>query len=396
MKKSISIFIHCFPPAKGGLEYLIKEVKKILDKNYTVHIITGNGSTLDSYKTFKDFLPKNSQYKINHVHRLDLDFPKQRLFNKLFGKIIPKWGLFSPFYFGPILKYPPKILDIIKNSDIIIGSGMPTMMFYQSYLFAKKFDKKLILIPAYHNVPYYNNCPFFQQALNYASKILYLTPLERKYLTKNYKIDQSKLNQATFCPYTIEQIKSQQKKLPDIISQKLKRLKNKQVNIGFIGQITPRKNLVIFKHYLDKYLPYWQSRGYKLTIHLSGAKTSFSNQIEQLLKDHIKNNIVNITYNFKDLENEYSKFDVFVNPSVEESLGITNFEALYNGLSPIVHSDSAFADLTDKKSAFNNIDKLHEIITKNTPPASTNMSLLSQYNYDNFEETINDSFIQDR
>jgi len=81
---------------------------------------------------------------------------------------------------------------------------------------------------------------------------------------------------------------------------------------------------------------------------------------------------------------------------VEESLGITNFEALYNGLSPIVHSDSAFADLTDKKSAFNNIDKLHEIITKNTPPANTNMSLLSQYNYDNFEETINDSFIQDR
>lgn len=396
MKKTICIFIHCFPPAKGGLEYLISEVKKILDKNYIVHIITGNGSTLDSYKTFKDFLNTIPKDKKNNIHRLALNFPKQRIANKLLNKIILKWGFFSPFYFGPILKYPPKILDIIKNSDIIIGTGMPTLMFYQSYLFAKKYNKKLILIPAYHNVPYYNNCPFFQQTLNYASKILYLTPLEKKHLSKNYNIDSQKLVQTTFCPYTLSQIKSQQKLLPSIISQKLKRHEKKQINIGFIGQITPRKNLIVFKNYLDKYLPYWQNRGYKLIIHLSGAKTSFSSQIEQLLKDHIKNNIVNITYNFKSLENEYFKFDVFVNPSIEESLGITNFEALYNGLSPIVHSDSAFADLTDKKSAFNNIDKLHEIITKNIPLANINMSFLSQYNYDNFEKTLNDSFIQDR
>ena len=386
--KSISIFIHCFPPAKGGLEYLISEVKKILDKNYTVHIITGNGSTLDSYKTFKDFLNTISEDKINHIHRLNLNFSKQRLLNKIFSKIIPKWGLFSPFYFGPILKYPPKILDIIKNSDIIIGSGMPTMMFYQSYLFAKKFDKKLILIPAYHNVPYYNNCPFFQQALNYASKILYLTPLERKYLTKNYKIDQSKLNQATFCPYTIEQIKSQQKKIPDIISQKLKRLKNKQINIGFIGQITPRKNLVIFKHYLDKYLPYWQSRGYKLTIHLSGAKTNSSPQIEQIFKEYLKNKTVLITYDFKDLDKEYEKFDIFINPSIEESLGIVNFEAIFHGLPILVHTQSPFSDFLSKQS-FYNIKTMHQQIKLYIHNKhSLNLPFLGKFSHNKFSQDL--------
>jgi len=395
---TISIFIHCFPPAKGGLEYLVSQVKEILDKDYTVHIITGNGSTLDSYKTFKDFLNTIPEDKKNNIHRLKLDFPKQRLFNKLFSKIILKWGFFSPFYFGPILKYPPHILKIIKESDLIIGTGMPTFMFYRSFLFAKKYNKKLILIPAYHNVPYYNNCLFFQQTLNYASKILYLTPLEKKHLTQNYKIDFHKLIQTTFCPYTIEQIKAQQKKLPNIISQKINRIKNKQINIGFVGQITPRKNLVIFKYYLDKYLSYWQNRGYQLKIHLSGAKTNSSPQIEQLFREYIRNKIVLINYNFMDLDKEYSKFDIFINPSIEESLGIVNFEAIFHGLFIIVHSQSPFSDFLPKQSLSNTLT-LHILIKKlllqseYTKITKKQYKTLDHFNYNNFVKNLKNTLL---
>ena len=383
--KSICIFIHCFPPAKGGLEYLISEVKKILDKNRTVHIITGNGSTLDSYKTFKDFLNKIPSDKKSNIHRLKLDFPKQRLSNKLFGRIILKWGFFSPFYFGPILKYTPQILEIIKNSDIIIGTGMPTLMFYQSYLFSKKFNKKLILIPAYHNVPYYNNCAFFQQALSYADKILYLTPLEKKHLLKNYQIDSQKLIQTTFCPYTKKQIDNQKKTQT--------KFRSKQLNIGFIGQITPRKNLVVFKKYLDKYLKYWQNRGYKLKIFLSGAQTNSSPQIEKNFNKYLRNKTVLINYNFKDLAKEYRKFNLFINPSVEESLGIVNFEAIYHGLPIIVHKNSPFSDFVSKQS-FLDINTIHQLIKKLLLQSEyrkvidDQISLFNQYNYDNFSKNI--------
>jgi len=244
--KSICIFVHCFPPAKGGLEYLVEEIKKILDKKYTVHIITGQGSTLDSYKSFKNFLPKNKTDKPNNIHRLNLNFFWQRLANKLLNKIILKFSFFSPFYFGPILKYTPKIINIIKKSDIIVGTGLPTKSILDAHYFAKKYNKRLIILPTYHNVSYHNKCYFFQKAFDYASKILYLTPLEKKHLTNNYKITKNKLIQTTFCPYTKKQIQKQKNNLNKIITKKIKRIQKKQINIGFIGQITPRKNLIVF------------------------------------------------------------------------------------------------------------------------------------------------------
>ena len=394
--KSVCIFVHCFPPAKGGLEYLVEEVKKILDKKYTVHIITGKGSTLDSYKTFKNFLPQNITDKQNNIHRLDLNFFWQRLANKLLNKVILKIGYFSPFYFGPILKYTPQITDIIKNSDIIIGTGMPTKMFYDSYLFAKKYHKKLILMPAYHNVAYYNHCPFFQNTLNYATKILYLTPLERKHLTNNYKIIKNKLIQTTFCPYTKKQIQTQKANLNKIINKKLKRIKNKQINIGFIGQITPRKNLIVFKNYLDKYLSYWQSRGYALKIYLSGAKTNSSPLIENLFKKYINQKIVHTTYDFTDKQQEYKKFDIFINPSIEESLGIVNFEAIYYGLPTIVHPKSVFFEiikpyLITTKTSYNIEGELNKLI--NNPKYSFQTSqkqfkILNNFNLDNFQSQL--------
>ncbi|MBU1129743.1 glycosyltransferase [Patescibacteria group bacterium] len=375
--KIVTIFIHCFPPAKGGLEYLIEETKNILDQKYTIHIITGKGSTLDSYKTFKNFLPNNKTDKRNNIHRLKLNFFWQRITNKFLNKIILKFGFFSPFYFGPILKYTPKIINIIKKSDLIIGTGMPTKIFHDSYLFAKKYNKKLILIPAYHNINYYNNCPFFQKTLDYSSKILYLTPLEKSQLTKNYKINKKKLIQTTFCPYTIKQIKKQQTNLSKTATKKFKRIQKKQINIGFIGQITLRKNLIVFKNYLDKYFSCWQGRGYKLKIHLSGAKTNSSDLIEKKLKKYIKQNIVKINYNFKNKQQEYKKFDIFINPSIEESLGIVNFEAIFNIMPTIIHQRSPFSNFLPSQN-FKTISKLHKLLSQTLLQSAYKQTVINQ------------------
>lgn len=375
-KPKISIFIHCFPPALGGLEYLTGEIKKILDSKYEVHIITGQGSNLDSYKTFSNFTDDNS----NNIHRLELNYFWQRVANKFLNKIIFKIGFFSPFYFGPILKYNPKIEAIIANSDLILGAGMPTKMFYDSYLFAKKYNKKLILHPSYHNVSYYNRCPQFQQTLNYASAIIYQTQQEINGLTTNYKIDKNKLTQLAYNEYTQEQIKN----------IKLKKLNSKNITIGFVGQITIRKNLTVFKDYLDKYLSYWRKQKIKLNILIAGSKTNSTPEIEKIFGKYLKNKNIKIIYDFTDAQKSdiYKKIDIFISPSHEESLGIVNFEAIFHGLPIIVHRLSAFEEFLNESDKFATIDELHQSILNHLHHPHSQTSILEKYNQDIYRSSL--------
>lgn len=375
-KPIISIFIHCFPPARGGLEYLMGEIKKILDEKYEVHIITGQGLNLDSYKTFSNFTIDNS----NNIHRFELNYLWQRIANKFLNKIIFKIGFFSPYYFGPILKYTPEVIDIIKKSDLIIGAGMPTKMFYDSFLFAKKYSKTLVLFPVYHNVSYYNHCPQFQHTLNYASVIIYQTQQEINGLTTNYKIDKNKLTQLAYNEYTQEQIKN----------IKLKKLNSKNITIGFVGQVTIRKNLTVFKDYLDKYLPYWKKQKIKLNILIAGTKTNSAPEIEKIFGKYLKNKNIKIIYDFTDAQKSdiYKKIDIFISPSHEESLGIVNFEAIFHGLPIIVHRLSAFEEFLDESDKFATIDELHQSILNHLHHPHSQISILKNYNQDIYRYSL--------
>jgi len=392
-KPIVSVFIHCYPPARGGAEYLAEKFVEVLKYKYDVHVFTGKGETLDSYKTFDHYLPNDTG---KNIHRLELNQPLQRLFNKIFNKIIFIFGYFSPFYFGPILKYTDKEINIIRQSKIIFGVAMPTKSFYDSYYYAHKYNKKLILVPTYHDVSYYNHCLLFQKAFNYSSKICYLTSFEKDALIKNYTIPNSKLIQTTFCPFTLEQINSQQKKLPAIIKKHQENFNKKLITLGFVGQITLRKNLEIVKEYLDKYMSDWLSKGYTLRVYMAGARTNSSNQVEEMFKDYLDKKIVTIKYDFKNKKNEFSKIDIFINPSKEESLGIVNFEAIYYAVPVIVNNYSAFAELlrsninlfTGTNIINNNIKKLigNPINTKQYINNQYNM--LKTYNYNNFQTEI--------
>lgn len=377
------------------MEFLTGEIYKILSKDNNVHVMTGEGRTLDSYKSFSDYVRTNDK----NIHRLKLNYFLQKITNFFLNKVIFKIPFFSPFYFGPILKYTPEIQVIIKSSDLIIGTGIPTKSFIDAHFFAKKYHKKLILLPTYHNVSYHNNCWFFQKALDYADKIICLSEKEKTDLTKKYKIDGEKIEVIKYSPYTLEEINSQKKKLNKSIEQRVVNFKNKKITLGYVGQITERKNLKIFKEFLDKYLTEFESKGYQLKILLAGAKTNSSPMIEKLLEKYIKNNIIKIIYNFSNKEKIFNKIDVFINPSVEESLGIVNFEAIYNFIPTIINKNSAFPILITFPTisfSFSNMLEIKNIIDnliKETGVCrqviENQFNKLISYNKDIFSKSLN-------
>jgi len=251
--------------------------------------------------------------------------------------LVLKFSLVSPWYFGPILKYEKQHEEIIKNADLIMGFGLPTKMVWDAYQCAKKYGKKLQILPAYHDVSYYNNCSAFRQVFAYADKILTLSDFEEEALVRNYPQCKGKTERLEYMPFSEQQLKQR----PEILARLSKIREGRErrgiVCIGFVGQITPRKNLKYFQWLLDdieanpsKY-PEYKDR--KVKIFLAGIRTNGSPEVEKQLDKGIKEGKIEIRYDFKDEEKEYiyGNIDVFINPSREESLGIVNMEAEYYG-----------------------------------------------------------------
>ncbi len=369
--KKIVYFVHCYPPALGGLEFLSGEiVKQLRDAGHDVQVITGKGSTLDSYKTFDKWVDEAADPTF--IHRLPLNTFVQRLANKFLNKVIFLTGSVSPWYFGPLLEYDKKTLDLIQSADVIIGAGMPTMMFYDAYRFARQYQKRLIVIPAYHDVNYYNRSVPFQNVLSFAHKVLFLSPLEKKQLQKHYRIDSKKLAQYTYCPYTKAEMESAQskyeKKLVEI-EQKLE--KGEVITIGFVGQITLRKNFQFFADFIRNNGAELKSKKVRLRFLFAGARTNSSPQVESLFKDLDVD--LKFVYDFVDKNEIYKQIDIFINPSEEESLGLVNFDALAQGLPVFVHTDSAFASILINNRTPNNNRVIHKF--------NNELKLLQSLNY---------------
>lgn len=343
----IAYFVHCYPPAKGGLEYLSGEIVDILRKaGHEVHVFTGKGETLDSYKTFDNWVDENQD--TDYIHRLPLRFFWQRLANKFLNKLIFVTGFFSPWYFGPILEYSQQDKEVIADCDLVFGAGMPTKMFYDSYRFARKYKKRLIVHPSYHDVSYYNRSVFFQQVLSYAEKVILQTPLEAESIQKNYLLSKHKIAYLTFTPFNdhdIAQIEKQVNIKVDKILQKI--TKDKIVRIGYVGQISPRKNLDYLKDLLSTSTKRPAlCKECKIELLIAGAKTNSSEEVEKKLS-LVSNVNLQIIYDFEDNAKKdiYGNIDFFVNPSREESLGLVNFEAISNNCLLFVNNRSAFFTL---------------------------------------------------
>lgn len=376
----IAFFVHCYPPAVGGLEYLSGEIVALLrEAGHDVHVITGQGRTLDSYKTFSDWV--DTSQDPDYIHRLPLRFSAQRWANRLLNKAIFLSGTFSPWYFGPLLDYDAKSLEVIKSADLIIGAGMPTNMFYDAYRFAKKWRKRLILHPSYHDVSYYNRSIQFQQALSYANTVIYQTPLERDRLTRQYRIKPDQLHQLTYCSYSESDWKKAQQKAKERQMKLEKKIEKRlPITIGFVGQITLRKNLQFFVQLLKDAQGANKTQMPPIRLLFAGARTNSSDQVEALFKSYSSQ--VEFIYDFPSAEkdNIFKRMDIFLNPSLEESMGLVNFEALSTGMLTFVAKSSAFASLQNYPTVTHNksviVDSLAKFFSTQYEMALVSCSLL--------------------
>jgi len=391
----IAYFVHCFPPAKGGLEFLSGEIVKILrEAGHEVHVFTGKGQTLDSYKTFSNWVDESDDDE--YIHRLPLNFFWQRLTNKFLYHFVVKFGVLSPWYFGPLLKFGEREEQIIKKCDLIFGAGMPTMMFYKAYTYAKRFNKRLILHPSYHDVRYYNNVPFFQKAISYANKVILQTPLEEKRLAKNYKLRPKQVLRLTYSGLSRDMIANKKA----IISRQAtniqnKILQNKKITLGFVGQISTRKNYQILVKLLELFLKEPFSNNIKIQFLFAGVATNTSFVVEDMFDEYQDN--VRFIYNFSKPKEVYNQIDIFINPSREESLGLVNFEAMFNLIPTFVDQSSAFASLIDCAALkYNTVKDLHDgiiniihsSVASKTLLINRQLDFLSIYTTDNYKNKL--------
>lgn len=383
-RKRISLFTHCFYPAKGGVEQVVKTFYDILSKSYDVHVFTGQGENLDSYKTFTSLTNTKST---DTLHRLHLNKTFQRICNKFLNKVIFKVPYFSPWYFGPILNYSKTDLQIIQTSDILIGFGMPTKPFIDAAEFAHEYGKELILLPAYHNVSYFNNSSPFQSALEKANKILFLSKKEKDGLKKKYQIKIETEELIHFGYFTNSQIETQKKALKNNL------VKNSSPVIGVVGQIAKRKNLGFYKECIEliiKDIP-------NATFLFAGARTNTSPEVENELKKYI-GTVAVIKYDVKSIEQIYKKIDIVLNPSIEESFGISNFEAMFYDKPVFVHEESPFADIVKEshlETTFSTSEEAaHKVTTilnntsDRTDILKKQFSLLNTYSVDTLEKEL--------
>jgi glycosyltransferase involved in cell wall biosynthesis len=356
----ISLFVHSYPPARGGLEYLSQEIYKSLSLRHTVHVFTGKGQTLDSYKTYTDWVDETDDTPT--LHRLSLRTFQQRLANKLLQKLIFKMPYFSPWYFGPLLQYTNNHTEIIQSSDIIIGTGFPTKMITDAVSFSKRYRKPLILLPAYHNVSYFNNCQPFQDALDHAHGVVCLSEKERDDIMKHYRIDSKKMSLLTFSPYTQQEITRQRKYLRERLKKSQERIESRQITVGYVGQITRRKNLSFLARFIDQYADKLWNKDLQVRLVLAGTRTNTSAETGKLFEGHIQTGQAKIIYDFIDKQEIYEEIDIFVNPSVEESYGIVNMEAIYYGCLAIVHAKSPFASLVYENHTVSRPAELYQLL----------------------------------
>lgn len=368
-KPRIVLFIHCFPPALGGLEYFAGELRDALNAYYHVTVITGQGKTLDSYKTFTGWIKDRTDVD-NRIYRLPLDESKQRWANRILGRILRLVPGCSHWYFGPHLRYSPQAHAAIMEADCIIGLGMPTNMFVESARWANEYGKPLLVIPAYHDVSYFNSNSSFRTVLAQAKRILCLSPYEQRSLMENYPVTAGKTTLLPFSPFTETQVKARRTYPPT----------KKTLRLGFIGQISRRKRLYLFPEIMDR-LQTVLGGQWDISALLAGAKTNESPLLERDIHHHVRNGRISIQYNFPDKEPLYDQITVFVNPSMEESLGIVNLEAMQHGIPVFSANPSPFAEMAPETAFENPTDlagKIGEIILN---PDTWQAHVTSQYEF---------------
>lgn len=324
---------HIFPPAVDGGSKVIHKIGQYFESNnHSVLYVSSNCHSTD------DFVNPNSKplySKIeNHIY-----VPVYKNLKKVFKLlyILTKKDIFLILRKGPVFKIIPCISTINKiikfKPDVIISGPLPTTITLYASLVKKLFfpKSKLIINASFHESdPDFTRKPLIK-VLKSADLIWTLTKHETKTLVEKYQIP-----------------KKQTILLGNGIDQKLLLIKETNYtfqNILFIGSFAAHKNVGT----LISAFSLLHQKHPKTTLTLAGQKTLHFPIIQKQISNlplNVKKNIKIIDFaSDKKILDLIDNCQILVQPSLQESFGLTIIEASSRKKPVIVSNISSMSEI---------------------------------------------------
>jgi len=324
----IAFAVQNYPPAFGGSEFLVKN----LAENFTSRfghkcvVLTSNAYSCDAFNSLDcPKMPAGITAEAGvTVRRFNVN-PEINEFVKKYLALSDKYNF--PFNeLARMYKRGPRSLDMFKaiiseECDALILTSFPLFHIGMGYIAKKLFDKKIIINGSFHiNDEAYEN-ELNRMIARSADGYVCNSPAEYDYFT-GYGVNSDKM--IVIPPAVIDLpadklCKSDAKKILNISSGKL---------ILYFGQIFKNKNIELLINGFCKFI---ENGGNATLIIAGGGFSGYYNILLQIINDfpdYIRSKII-IKINIDDAEKNilYSAADVYVTPTISESLGLSMIEA---------------------------------------------------------------------
>ena len=170
------------------------------------------------------------------------------------------------------------------------------------------------------------------QIMRNASRVFFLSESYKEEVFRKYVPDKYKkelINKVSVIPNGIDQFWIQNI-VQDINEKKLKRIKNRQLRLIYVGQVDRNKNIIATQQAMELL----RKAGWNVTLTVVGKiadKHEFKKMIQNLYTTYVeeqpKENLIKL----------YREHDIFVMPSITETFGLVYAEAMSQGL-PVVYT----------------------------------------------------------
>lgn len=321
--------LHNYDPARGGSEWLMKNVsEKLTQRNHHVQVIASNAYSVEDF-----FLPGRGhnliqipEEEINGVQVSRVPFSRRgaRVLNLLRGMAnrfpFPFANRIRMISWGPRSKTYSKALQQCQDIDVIAACPLPTLNIWYAWKAAAKQNLPLVIIPCFHTEdPYTYSNPYYFSMLRDAHAIIALTEWERDYLIHNGGIDPKKI-------HTLGVGIDLDGPEPQANIRDTYNIESQEI-VLFLGQHGPHKGILN----LIEAMPHiWKERQ-DVALIIAGNPTVHTQEIEEKINQlpGTEKNKIFLIKGFPEEEKRafLKAADVFVSISSHESFGIVFLEA---------------------------------------------------------------------
>lgn len=318
----IIVFSQFYKPHLGGVE-------RYVESFYTNKLLSPKRILIVTSKHLKDL---KSAEKLGTVEVLRLESIK----------------LIRGKYFIPTFKGLKQIIGIFEENKIL--NNYPEIhthtRFYLNNFIATKLAKKYHLKHFHfeHGASFVQDGSFFvrifallfdmtlsRYILKNADLVFPISKSVKKFLQRNYK-------NITFGPILYNSYNFKNK---NFVSKK----KPKKPRLLFVGRITKSKGI----YELAEACKLLSNENFPFTLTIVGEGSEKGN-----LKKYIENNslgkciFIKGELSYEETQREYTKHDIFVNPSYTEGFGLTTLEALANNLLIVATDAGGTSEIIDR------------------------------------------------